>query len=204
MTVRHALEYAAYWPVARLLRSLPHPVSRRLGSALGALAHAVDARRRRTARENLRHAFGRELSEKEIRRLTLACMQQMTMTSMEALFTPRVISEWSWPSYIRLRGLGRALDLLLARRGAILITGHYGNWELLGFLLATLGFKIEAVMRPLDNPYINDFLESVRRAAWQAGRQLQVFRVAGAGADHPFLIHVPEGRYLKAVFARVV
>ena len=49
-----------------------------------------------------------------------------------------------------------------------------------------------------------DFLESVRRAAWQAGRQLQVFRVSGAGADHPFLVHVPEGRYLKAVFARVV
>jgi 23S rRNA (cytosine1962-C5)-methyltransferase len=50
----------------------------------------------------------------------------------------------------------------------------------------------------------SDFLESVRRAAWQAGRQLQVFRIAGAGADHPFLIHIPEGRYLKAVFARVV
>jgi 23S rRNA (cytosine1962-C5)-methyltransferase len=50
----------------------------------------------------------------------------------------------------------------------------------------------------------SDFLESVRRAAWQAGRQLQVFRVSGAAADHPFLSHVPEGRYLKAVFARVL
>lgn len=49
----------------------------------------------------------------------------------------------------------------------------------------------------------SDFLESVRRAAWQAGRQLQVFKVAGAGPDHPFLMSVPEGRYLKAVFARV-
>ncbi|MFO0800133.1 MAG: class I SAM-dependent rRNA methyltransferase [Gemmataceae bacterium] len=49
----------------------------------------------------------------------------------------------------------------------------------------------------------SDFLESVRRAAWQAGRQLQVFKVSGAGPDHPFLLSVPEGRYLKAVFARV-
>jgi 23S rRNA (cytosine1962-C5)-methyltransferase len=48
-----------------------------------------------------------------------------------------------------------------------------------------------------------DFLESVRRAAWQAGRTLQIFQVAGAAPDHPFLLHVPEGRYLKAVFARV-
>jgi 23S rRNA (cytosine1962-C5)-methyltransferase len=47
------------------------------------------------------------------------------------------------------------------------------------------------------------FLETLRRAAWQAGRRLQVFRLSGAASDHPFLLHVPEGRYLKAVFARV-
>lgn len=47
------------------------------------------------------------------------------------------------------------------------------------------------------------FLESVRRAAWQAGRTVQVIQIAGAAADHPFLLHVPEGRYLKAVFCRV-
>ena len=47
------------------------------------------------------------------------------------------------------------------------------------------------------------FLESLRRSAWQTGRTLQILRVAGAGADHPHLVHVPEGRYLKAVFCRV-
>lgn len=49
----------------------------------------------------------------------------------------------------------------------------------------------------------SDFLESLRRAAWQAGRSLQIFKVSGAAPDHPFLLHVSEGRYLKAVFARV-
>jgi 23S rRNA (cytosine1962-C5)-methyltransferase len=48
-----------------------------------------------------------------------------------------------------------------------------------------------------------DFLECLRRAAWQAQRRLQVLRVGGAAADHPYLLHVPEGRYLKAVFCRV-
>ncbi len=48
-----------------------------------------------------------------------------------------------------------------------------------------------------------DFLDSLRRAAWQAGKVVQILRVSGAGADHPFLGHVPEGRYLKAVFCRV-
>jgi 23S rRNA (cytosine1962-C5)-methyltransferase len=48
-----------------------------------------------------------------------------------------------------------------------------------------------------------DFLEMLRRAAWQAQRTLQIFRISGAGPDHPYLAHVPESRYLKAVWARV-
>jgi 23S rRNA (cytosine1962-C5)-methyltransferase len=48
-----------------------------------------------------------------------------------------------------------------------------------------------------------EFLETLRRAAWQAGRTVQVLRLSGAAPDHPFLLHVPEGRYLKAVFCRV-
>ena len=45
---------------------------------------------------------------------------------------------------------------------------------------------------------------TLRRSAWQAGRGLQVIRVSGAAADHPFRIHVPEGRYLKGVLCRVL
>lgn len=48
-----------------------------------------------------------------------------------------------------------------------------------------------------------DFLEMLRRAAWQAGRTVQVVKIAGAGPDHPFYLHAQEGRYLKAVFCRV-
>jgi 23S rRNA (cytosine1962-C5)-methyltransferase len=47
------------------------------------------------------------------------------------------------------------------------------------------------------------FLDTLKRAAWQAGRTVQVLQVAGAAPDHPFLVHVPEGRYLKAIFCRV-
>jgi 23S rRNA (cytosine1962-C5)-methyltransferase len=47
------------------------------------------------------------------------------------------------------------------------------------------------------------FLDTLKRSAWHAGRTLQVLRINGAGADHPYLIHVPEGRYLKAIFCRV-
>jgi 23S rRNA (cytosine1962-C5)-methyltransferase len=48
------------------------------------------------------------------------------------------------------------------------------------------------------------FLEMLRRASGFAGRSLQILHVGGAGSDHPFLAHVPESRYLKAVLARVL
>src|SRR5262245_59876327 len=47
------------------------------------------------------------------------------------------------------------------------------------------------------------FLETLRRAAWQAGRTMQIIRITGAAPDHPYLVHVSEGRYLKAVWARI-
>jgi 23S rRNA (cytosine1962-C5)-methyltransferase len=48
-----------------------------------------------------------------------------------------------------------------------------------------------------------EFLDMIRRAAYFAGRTVQILKVAGAGGDHPFLAHVPESRYLKAVFCRI-
>lgn len=48
-----------------------------------------------------------------------------------------------------------------------------------------------------------EFLESIRRGAFQAKREVQIFKVSGAAGDHPHLVNVPESRYLKAVWARV-
>jgi 23S rRNA (cytosine1962-C5)-methyltransferase len=50
----------------------------------------------------------------------------------------------------------------------------------------------------------DEFLGMLRRAAFYAGRTVQVLKVSGAGADHPFRVDVPESRYLKAAFCRVL
>ncbi|MEO5623246.1 MAG: class I SAM-dependent rRNA methyltransferase [Dokdonella sp.] len=49
----------------------------------------------------------------------------------------------------------------------------------------------------------DQFLDMLRRAAFYAGRTVQVLKVTGAGPDHPWQAHVPESRYLKAAFCRV-
>jgi 23S rRNA (cytosine1962-C5)-methyltransferase len=48
------------------------------------------------------------------------------------------------------------------------------------------------------------FLDMLRRAAFYSGREVQILDVRGAGPDHPWMAHVTESRYLKAVFCRVL
>ena len=44
----------------------------------------------------------------------------------------------------------------------------------------------------------------IRRAAFYAGRSVQILKVSGAGGDHPYMAHVKESRYLKAVLLRIL
>jgi Kdo2-lipid IVA lauroyltransferase/acyltransferase len=48
-------------------------------------------------------------------------------------------------------------------KGVLLITGHCGNWELLALSASARLFPISIVARPVNNPYINSFVESARK-----------------------------------------
>jgi len=98
------------------------------------------------------------LTAAEVSAVARASMEQMAMLGVEVLMTPRRITPWTWCRYIRLQQMDEALRILLSGKGCIMLTGHYGNWELLGYTLAVLGFDVVAVMRPLDNPYLNRYL----------------------------------------------
>lgn len=112
---------------------------------------------RNRAETHIRTSFP-DFSEAQVRDTALRSMQQLAMLAVEMLLTPRLLTRWTWARHIRLRKLDDAIRVLLDRRGCIMLTGHYGNWELLGYTLALLGFDIVAVMRPLDNEYLNRFL----------------------------------------------
>lgn len=169
------LSYAALRLFVMILQMFPINANLHTARLMGWIWYRLMRRHRERAKEHLRMAYKSTLSEREADRLTRKSMQQMTMMAMEALFTPRLINEWTWPKHVELKNLREALEILLDRKGAIMLTGHYGNWELLGFLLAALGFEITAVMRPLDNPYLNDWLMGARQA-----RGLQLLYKKGA------------------------
>jgi len=134
---------------------------------------------RNRAEGHIRQAFP-ALSDAAVSRMALASMQHFAMLAVEVLRTPRLITPWTWASHVRLTKLDDAIRILLRRKGCIMLTGHYGSWELLGFSLATLGFDIVAVMRPLDNEYLNRYLLDVRE---RGGLRLLYKKGATASAD---------------------
>jgi Kdo2-lipid IVA lauroyltransferase/acyltransferase len=87
---------------------------------------------------------------------------------VEVLFTTRLIHIDTWPRHIQLHNFHEVVRLMMTpNQGLILLTGHYGNWEILGYVLATLGFDTTSVARPLDNPFVNQWLLGVRERKGQ-------------------------------------
>jgi len=94
-------------------------------------------------------------------------VRQMFMLFVEVLFTTRLVHINTFTKYVRLGEFGKTLDLLMNHRGLIMLTGHHGNWEILGYVMAVLGFPTVSVARPLDNPYVNEWLLGVRERKGQ-------------------------------------
>ncbi len=55
------------------------------------------------------------------------------------------------------------MEHLTSDRPCLFVTGHVGNWEILGYVLALVGFEMTALARPLDNRFLNDWLLGVRQ-----------------------------------------
>src|SRR5689334_6795455 len=144
------------------------PVNANLQSArdIGSILYKIDKKHRKRALENLRASFP-EMSDAEINRTAERSMQHFIELVVDVLFSTRMINVESWHRYVRLVGLAESLKILLKGRGAIVLTGHYGNWEILGYTLATMGFETYSVARPIDNPLIDAWLLGVRERRGQ-------------------------------------
>jgi KDO2-lipid IV(A) lauroyltransferase len=114
--------------------------------------------------DNLRRSFP-QLNEHEVEKIAEESIRNMfQLFAVDSLAMPRLLNRENWPDKVRMGTMGDVISLLVREEPAIFITGHTGNWELLGFLLSLLGFKMTALARPIDNPLINDWLLGLRQS----------------------------------------
>lgn len=169
-TVKRILDYLVYLGLrtgVMLIQCTPIEVMQAVARALGSLMFAVDRKHRQRAIDHLTMAFGREWSPERIRRTARRCCQHMVMLGMEILSLAKIVNRFNWHRYVELHSISDALRVVLDNRGIIVVTGHFGNWELIGYVIGALGIRTYAIARPIDNPYIERWLLSTREETGQ-------------------------------------
>lgn len=161
------LQYIALRVVSMMLHCWPVEFNLAGARVLGHVMFIVDRKHRQRAMGNLRRSFP-GMPEQRIAALARESMQQMFMLGVDVLFTTRLVHVHTFTRYIEMGNFEPVMRLLLRKHaGLIMLTGHYGNWEILGYVLATIGFETVSVARPLDNPYINKWVMGVREKRGQ-------------------------------------
>ncbi len=162
------LQYLALRLFAMFVHMFPVRMNYHTARLMGDIIYFFDRRHRHRAAEHLRRSFP-EWDEKKIQRVARESMREMTYLGIEVLFTPRLITPYRWQRHVRLANMEETLRLLIERpSGVIFITGHFGNWEVVGYTMATLGFPTVSVARPLDNEYVNEYIMGVRERTGQS------------------------------------
>ncbi|MFL5329291.1 MAG: lysophospholipid acyltransferase family protein [Gemmataceae bacterium] len=161
------LVYLAVRSVVGVIQALPMTWARGLANMLAALAFRVDRRHRDVAKENLRHAFPNRYDDTQLDELVKNVYRHFVGLVVEIAVLPRKLHTHNWRKYMDLENGHLILDGLTSSRPLLIVTGHFGNWELAGFALGLLGFKTYAVARVLDNPHLEKFLKSFRQKTGQ-------------------------------------
>jgi KDO2-lipid IV(A) lauroyltransferase len=163
-------DYAVYLVVRLVVcvvQALSLAAARRLARGLAWLVHRIDRRHRLVARDNLCQAFPGKYTDAELDALVRAVYRHFCTMLMEIIHLPRKLHTTNWRRYIDMNK-GRAMvDRLLSGQPLLIVTGHFGNWEMAGYALGLLGFTTHAVARSLDNPYLDQFLRRFRQRTGQ-------------------------------------
>jgi KDO2-lipid IV(A) lauroyltransferase len=140
-----------------LIQAIPLDLGCGLAKILAWIAYHVDRRHRLVAVDNMSRAFP-ELRLAAVAARVRAVYRHFCIMMVEMVHQPRLMRPTTWRRHIDVPRSRELLELLMADRPMLLVTGHLGNWEMAGFTLGLLGFRSYAIARTLDNPYLHDFL----------------------------------------------
>lgn len=132
---------------------------RRVGAYLGLVFFNAGRRKRKLAIANVQLALA--CAPAQAIRIVRRSAQNWGMTSCEFLHLPGA-TERELRDYASLDGLEHLQAALQGGKGAILMTAHLGNWEVLVARLA-LEYPITAIVRPLSNAALTEHMTSIRR-----------------------------------------
>ena len=161
-----AVAYAAVRVAICVIQSLPRSRCETWARALsGLLANRVKIRRS-VVRDNLRQAFP-EWTPEQAREAARGMWEHLFLMVIEIAHSRRVIRKTTWRRHLRIHGMERMVRALWADRPKVVLSGHFGNFEMSAFVFGLFGFRIHSVARELDNPLLDRFVTGFRESRGQ-------------------------------------
>lgn len=163
-SVKRSLDYLVY-VAARLalciVEALPTDLCHRLARSLATLFCNVIKFRAQVVDDNIRQAFP-ELSAEARREMSWRMWEHLFLMVVEVIHAPRKIHDTNWRDYVTLHNADLIIRTLFDDRPTVMICGHYGNFELSGYIMGLLGLPTYTIARPLDNPFLDRYMNAVR------------------------------------------
>ncbi|NCQ33920.1 lysophospholipid acyltransferase family protein [bacterium] len=160
---RQWFDYCLLCSLLRLARPMPRTLLLALGRGLGSSTWRVFRFRRQVVRENLGHAFA-DLDARQRDALALAFYRSLGMTLMEFLVFPR-LRRRDFLDLVEMEGIRHLHAAAALGKGALIVTGHMGNWEMLGARAAASGYQVTAAAKTQSNARVDRMQNGIRRRA---------------------------------------
>jgi KDO2-lipid IV(A) lauroyltransferase len=154
------LQFIAFLAVKALASILPRQACLLSGQVLGLAFYHLDKKHRLMALANLKIAFGNESPLSELKRIARRSFIHFGRAMLDIIKFPHLSDERK-ASLLRVEGEENLMSALEQKRGALLFSAHYGNWEITPHFLSRRG-KLSVVARPLDNMLIEKVLLTIR------------------------------------------
>ena len=147
--------------IAAFFSCLPLGVALAIGRGLGWVYGSVIRYHRRDAIDALKRAFP-EKPQSEILGIVRRMYANLGMNLVEVLRLGKVTDEFLRES-IEIEGEEHGRTALLRNRGAVILTGHLGNWDLLASIVPRLGYPLTVISKDIKNKGLNEFWMNIRQ-----------------------------------------
>lgn len=171
--MKNYIEFIIFKIFVFIVRSLPFRLSQRLGRLFGIFAYHFIPYRKKVALDNLRNSFP-EKSEKEIRKILKMAYVNFFITIFEFINFPKLKVD-DFKKFVRFENLDYAKDALKIGNGLILMSGHFGNWELSAIASAIeIGKPLNVIVKTQRNRLVDAEINKWR--CWFGNRVIPMER----------------------------
>ena len=161
---RNCLDWIAYGFARCLIaciQAMPVDMADSFCRILSGILAMPSGIRRKTFDQNMRLIFP-NATEAQKQRLCRAMWHHLLLMVCEIAWAPRRLHLANWSNVLKLRHNRLLLRYLLSERPAVIVTGHFGNFEVGGYLVGLMGFPTVTIARRLDNEPLHRFVERFR------------------------------------------